>query len=136
METQKAGCILLNKENKSIAICYRDKQRDYSFPKGHLERGESLVECAIRETAEETKRVAVIIDELEPYVERYTTPRGEKCVVYYYFAMDGGKSDNTSLDTHETHWVKFDDVEHILTYQSHKDLWNKVRDKLYKYIAD
>ena len=46
--TLKAGIILINK-NK-IALIYRDNYNDYSFPKGHLEDNESLIECAIRET--------------------------------------------------------------------------------------
>ena len=46
----------------------------YKIPKGHMEKGETLKETAIRETAEETKRVAEIIDEDSPVVEKYTTP--------------------------------------------------------------
>ena len=51
METLKAGCFLINRETKEIALIYRKKQNDYSFPKGHVEDGESLKEAAIRETA-------------------------------------------------------------------------------------
>ena len=54
--TLKAGIILINK-NK-IALIYRNNYNDYSFPKGHLEDGESLIECAIRETEEDIKRDA------------------------------------------------------------------------------
>ena len=62
-KVKKAGCILLNLENESIALVYREKQNDYSFSKGHLESGESLVECAIRETAEETKFECELLEE-------------------------------------------------------------------------
>ena len=55
MITEKAGCFLIRKETKEIALIYRTKQNDYSFPKGHVEKGETLKEAAIRETAEETK---------------------------------------------------------------------------------
>ena len=58
MITKKAGCFLIKKETKEIALIYRKKQEDYSFPKGHVEEGESIKEAAVRETAEETKRVA------------------------------------------------------------------------------
>ena len=68
METLKAGCFLIDKVNQSIALIYREKQKDYSFPKGHVDPGEDIRSTAIRETAEEIKRVALgvgigIIDE-------------------------------------------------------------------------
>ncbi len=125
METVKAGCILVNTSAREIALVYREKQKDFSFPKGHLEAGESIEECAIRETAEETKRVAEIVQEYEPFVERYTTPKGEKCVCYNFIAIDKGKSDNQSTDTHAVHWVKFEDVEEALTYKDLKETWQK-----------
>ena len=52
MITEKAGCFLIKKETKEIALIYRKKQNDYSFPKGHVEKGETLKEAAIWETAE------------------------------------------------------------------------------------
>lgn len=130
METLKAGCFLVNTETKSVALVYRAKQNDYSFPKGHKEYGETLEQCAIRETAEETKRTAEIVKEFEPHIERYTTPRGENCACYMYIAVDKGASDNTSEDTHDLLWVPFDEVEKTLSYPSLKASWNAVKDKI------
>lgn len=42
MKVEKAGCILINKKNNKIGLVYREKQKDYSFPKGHKEDGETL----------------------------------------------------------------------------------------------
>ena len=132
METQKAGCYLVDVKHKKIALIYREKHNDYTFPKGHLENNETLEQCAIRETAEETKRDAHIIDEIPPYIERYTTPTGEKCVCYMFVAIDLGKSNNTSLDTHDLIWVDFDKVYDTLTYQSLKISWNNIKDQINK----
>ena len=38
MATQKGGCFLINKEMKTVALIFRPKQNDYSFPKGHERR--------------------------------------------------------------------------------------------------
>lgn len=136
MVTEKAGCFLIKKETREIALIYRQKQEDYSFPKGHMEKGETLKETAIRETAEETKRVAEIIDEYPPLVEKYTTPKGENCVCYMFFAIDKGKSDNDSLDTHDVVWTSLNKVEETLSYDSLKITWNSVKDTIIKIIED
>ena len=61
MKVEKAGCILINKKNNRIGLIYRQKQNDYSFPKGHRKSKESLIECALREMAEETKEIVFYI---------------------------------------------------------------------------
>ena len=132
--TLKAGCYLINLDLKSIAIVYREKRNDYSFPKGHLEENESLKECAIRETAEEIKRIARIVS--EPYITRYKTPSGEEVENYMYIAIDEGKSDNTSTDTHDFKWVLVDQVLDILTYDSLKEDYKKVLPEIKRIIAE
>lgn len=125
--TKKAGCFLIRRETKEIALIYREKYNDYSFPKGHVEKGESLKEAATRETAEETKRNAEIIDIYKPFVERYTTSKGENCICYMFFALDKGKSNNKCEDTHDVIWTKLDKVEDTLSYISLKNTWNSVK---------
>ena len=128
-ETLKAGCYLVDKNTKKIALVYREKKNDYSFPKGHLEDGETLKECAIREVAEEIKRDAIIVDE-DALIERYITPKGERCCCHMFIAVDNGKSNNKSTDTHEVVWVDFDDVYDKLTYKSLQSSWMRIKDKI------
>ena len=132
--TLKAGVILINKNN--IELIYRDYYDDYSFPKGHLEENESLLECAIRETEEEIKRKVKILKEEPIYIERYTTPRNEECECYYYLGKDDGVSDNKSLDEHDLIWTKFDDVYDKLSYDSLKKVWNSIKEEVGKYIEN
>lgn len=118
MVIKKAGCFLINKETKKIALIYRKKQQDYSFPKGHVEEGETFKEAAIRETAEETKRIANIVKDYQPFIHKYTTPKGEKCICYMFFAIDKGESDNKSEDTHDVIWTSLNKVEETLSYDT------------------
>ncbi len=119
----KAGCILIDIDKKGLYLVYRENYKDYSFPKGHIEKGESLIECAIRETEEETKIKPYILDNNPIYIDKYNNIN-----VYYYLAKSNGKSDNKSLDTHKTYLIPFDEVYDRLTYDSQKEMYLKIKD--------
>lgn len=129
----KAGCILLDIERKKIALVYRENLDDYSFPKGHLENNETLVQCALRETAEETKRDSVLLDKKPVCIISYMTNEG-RAEVYYYLSRDIGKSNNDSLDTHPVAWVSSEEVYDKLSYDNLKELWLKVKDRVDEYF--
>ena len=134
-KVKKAGCILLNYETKSIALVHRKKQNDYSFPKGHLEEGETLIECAIRETNEETKYDCEILENEPIFIEEYTTPSGENVEMYYFISKYIGLSNNKSTDTHETLWIPYHEVYEKPTYESLKNVWNNIKDKVSDYLT-
>lgn len=128
MKVEKAGCILVNIKNKKIGLIYRDKQKDYSFPKGHKEKNETLIECAIRETAEETKRECILYSNNPIAKEHYFDSKNDEVDMYYFLAIDKGKSNNSFLDTHELIWVLVDEVENKLSYDSLKKIWREIKD--------
>lgn len=132
----KAGCILLDSKSKKIGLVFRKKQADYSFAKGHLEEGETLSECALRETEEETGRRCKLISEKELGVLRYITKKGENVDTYIYLAIDEGISDKViSEDLKEVlEWIDIDEVENVLTHDDLKELWCDVKNEVLKYI--
>jgi len=129
----KAGCILINKELKKIGLVYRKKLNDYSFPKGHLEENETLSECAVRETTEETGRDCNLISDKEIGVIEYTNYEGQ-IKTYMFLALDKGKTNKkiAEKDKEELVWVNYNEVESKLSYQNLKDFWNKVKEKVEK----
>ena len=48
-----AGCIFLSPQGRILCVLGRASQK-WSFPKGHLQEGETPYQCARRETVEET----------------------------------------------------------------------------------
>ena len=132
MKIDKGGCILINSENK-VAIVYRKYRDDFSFPKGHLEKDESILDAAIRETEEEIKRKVKLISEKEICREEYSSFEGE-IVVHYYLGFDDGESDNDSEDVHDLIWCDIDKVVDMLTRESTKKMFLDVKDKIINRI--
>ncbi len=129
----KAGCVLINRENKQIGLVYRKKCDDYSFPKGHLEKDETLYECAIRETEEETGRKCKLVSEKEIGIIEYTNFEGN-IKTYMYLAIDEGLTDKVidEKDKENLVWVNYDDVIDKLSYQNLKDFWKKIEVRVKK----
>ena len=127
--TLKGGCFLINIEEKTVAIIYRKSRKDYSFPKGHMEEGEDVKACAIRETIEETQRDVELLLEDPIYKNTYTTSDGEDVEVDMYLAKDKGEYQGfiNEIDKEKCHWIKFDDVYNLLSYEDLKEMWNDVK---------
>lgn len=130
MATQKAGTILVNLRTKKIALVYRRDELGYEFPKGHLEEGETLEECAVRETEEETERKNHILEKLG--VVNYITGKGEEVELHMYLAIDDGRTQEVIEEElkEELYWFSVEDVDSKLKYDDLKRFWEKSKQKV------
>lgn len=135
---KKAGTILINLENKKIGLIYREKQNDYTFPKGHLEERETLLECAVRETEEETLRKNHLIDGKIIGVDKYSSEEENDVEVYYYLSIDEGKTskDIELKDREELLWKDIDEVYSVLTYNNLRKMWKDIKNTVLKVIKN
>jgi 8-oxo-dGTP diphosphatase len=78
-----------------VALVHRPRYRDWSWPKGKLDPGESAVGAAIREVAEETGHEVVLGMPL-PGLE-YPISDGRTKRVHYWAAQVAGRRDATAL---------------------------------------
>lgn len=132
----KGGCILVN-DLDQIGLVYRKKLNDYSFPKGHIEVGETLHECALRETEEETGRRCHLISNDVLSVIEYENYEG-KINAYMFLAKDDGPSEKTidDKDKEQLIWVNFDEVYNLLTYDDLKEFWKEMSPKIKDIIKN
>ena len=131
----KAGSILINTTSKKIGLIYRHKQQDFSFPKGHQEPNETPLECAKRETIEETQRDVEILTPLE--VQKYISKKGKNISVHWFLAKDRGPTTKIITEDlkHELIWVDFDQVTQKLSYDNLKQLF-KSHEQIIKDFLD
>lgn len=133
---KKAGCILINMDKKEIALVCR--KGEYSFPKGHLEVNETLQECAIRETIEETGHSCHLLKNKEISIIQYNDSKGNEVENYFYLAIDDGQSkiEIKEKDKEITVWKKYNEVEKTLSHQNLKDFWNEIKFEIEKVIEN
>ena len=130
METS-CGFILLNYDS---VLLLQYPQGHWSFPKGHVEEGETDHHItATRELAEETGIVEVSIDDTWGTRTQYTFRRKGRMVpkqVYWYIA-ETSELDVTLSHEHTNYlWLDFDAAEAQLTFEQEKDILRSARSHL------
>lgn len=130
--TNKAGTILLNLENKKVCLINRIDGKGYEFPKGHIEKGETLQQCAIRETKEETMHDCHLLEEKPIGVVQYENASDGHVFLYYYIAIDDGKTSDEikDEDKEQYDWLDVDKVREKLAFQNAIDLWDTNIEKI------
>lgn len=104
------------------ALVIRDPYRNWGFPKGHVENGESPGEAALREVAEETGLAdlrlgpeLVTIDwrfrAREAQIHKFTT-------FYLMFSDAGAPVPEAGEGITECVWVPLDELDRKITYEN------------------
>lgn len=120
-----SGGVIVHK-NTLCLICVKNFKgmRVWTFPKGHIEHGETARETAVREVEEETGYKCKIIRPLIK-VQYYFTERGQvicKRVQWYLMKklIKRGKPDLNEIE--EVRWVSFEKAQEMIQYASDKRL--------------
>jgi 8-oxo-dGTP pyrophosphatase MutT (NUDIX family) len=124
---QKAGAIVLSKQDPSlVALLYRSKQDDWSFPKGHVEEGEDVFETTRREIAEETGLSVRLVEEPLPSME-YDHLSGDHVVVYMFLMQSEDDSAlKAEFEGDKIVWVNSAEVAGTLSHDNLKKYYVSV----------
>ncbi|WP_162146832.1 bis(5'-nucleosyl)-tetraphosphatase [Acholeplasma granularum] len=127
-----AGAVVYTKvEDKFLYLLIQNKNgKHFSFPKGHIEKNESIMDTAKREVYEETGiHFEFKSDKLE--VTTYLMPNGIYKDVYYFI----GEASNQIIKFQESEilhagWYTYDQVLKYLTYDNDKMSFIKLTKRL------
>ena len=112
------GCIFNHRGE--VLLVHRPRYDDWSFPKGKLDKGETLEECALREVFEETGFVCELGDFIGTvtYVDR----KGREKEVHYWQMdiLEGSFQTNSEVD--QIRWRSETVAMGLLSYPHDREL--------------
>ncbi|MEY4436619.1 MAG: hypothetical protein RL100_83 [Actinomycetota bacterium] len=131
MTIYAAGAILWREEKGKllVALIHRNRHNDYSWPKGKVDKGESLPETAVREIAEETGLRIKLGPHLQ--VVNYTVGNGTPKEVHYWAARVSDKALSKSKfkpseEVASVDWHSPAEARKLLTYDFDKDVLDEL----------
>lgn len=130
----KAGAIILSKEDRrNIALLYRGKQGDWTFPKGHVDGGEVPEEAVAREVLEETGLSVKIILELPDHIYENET-EGKVVVKMYLVSSLDDLQMKLEFPTDDIQWIPYNEVAGKLTYENLSEYFKSVLPIVKRYL--
>jgi len=130
MDYEKScGAVVFRKSHGNVEILLIKHLNGgyWSFPKGHVEAGETEEETAIREVKEETN-IDIIIDSTFREVVTYSPKKDTmKDVVYFLARAKNFDHIPQTTEIAQVKWVELSLAHSALTYDNDKQLINKAR---------
>ena len=129
MQQEKScGCIVINEKNQVLLIHHNAGHWD--FPKGHVEKGETEVQTAIREVKEETN-IDVEVNDKYRYTVEYSPKEDVIKEVVYFLAKNISDDKEAQLEeVSEVQWFNFDEAFDKITYNTSKEILEKLKEDL------
>jgi 8-oxo-dGTP pyrophosphatase MutT (NUDIX family) len=131
---KSCGTIIFLKQQEKIKILLIKNQRknNWSFPKGHIEFGETEEQTAIRETLEETGLRVKILSGFRETITYWLSGKIKKTVVLFAATTD---SDNVKIQRKEIKsymWVDLENIESKLEHYNDINAYLKAKDHFFK----
>lgn len=118
-------------ENRILLI--QHKTGHWSFPKGHMEAGETEQMTALREVKEETSLDIELFSDFREAVS-YSPARDVMKTVVYFLAHPLNHECKPQLsELRDTGWFTFSQAERLITYTNDKNIFNKMKAHVEQY---
>ena len=121
VETAAGGVVWREgSDGVEVLLVHRPRYQDWTFPKGKLESGESIVECARREVGEEagvSPTIGRYLGEIS-----YIKPQGRQKVVHYWAMQAGRVRFQPSSEVDKIRWVGEHQLSDRVSYSTEREL--------------
>ncbi len=133
-----AGGVVIRENGRMMLLLEVAGRKELRLPKGHIEDGETVAQAAVREVQEETGYADVeIIAELGSLTHTFYNFRKDANVTrtesYYLMQLNSEQPYDGPQYEHERfrrRWVRTDDAERLLTYESEREFARRARHAL------
>lgn len=132
---QAAGGVVIRENGAWFLLLERPGRRELRLPKGHIEKGETREQAAVREVQEETGYAEVtILADLGSYTHTFYDYLKDREVTrtesYFLMQLDSEAAYTGPQYAHENFqrkWVKRDEAERLTTYESEREFIRRAR---------
>ena len=121
-----AGGIVFNDKGE-VLVTQHSQNKNWSFPKGHIDPGQTTEEAALREVREEGGVVAEIISKVgySKFIFSQDRKKIFKVVTYFLMKYTSGDPKDHDWEVSEAGWYTVEDALKQLSYPQDKTLLKK-----------
>jgi 8-oxo-dGTP pyrophosphatase MutT (NUDIX family) len=130
-EVSAGGIVFRRGRDGLLVLLIRDSYRNWGFPKGHLEKGESPDAAALREVREETGLATLALHAPIEVIDWHFRFRGQLvhkvCHFYLIEASDGTARPLRKEGITACRWMGFDEAAALVSYENARDVLARAR---------
>ena len=135
---KSCGALVVRREkDKYFILMIRHKAGGHrSFPKGHVEEGETEYETALREVMEETSSRIAIVSDFRATVNYRPSPGVMKEVVYFLAFTTSADIKAREGEIAEVEWVPLEKAEDCLAHDNDKTVFRAAMERMQRMTVE
>ena len=129
---KSCGALVVRREgdNYYILMIRHKPKGNRSFPKGHMEAGETEYATALREVMEETSSQIAIVSDFRATVNYSPSPGVMKEVVYFLAFTTSPSIKPREGEIAEVEWIPLEQAEGCLTHENDKTVFRAAMERM------
>jgi 8-oxo-dGTP pyrophosphatase MutT (NUDIX family) len=133
-ETSAGGVVFRVEEGTPFFLLIRDSYANWGFPKGHVERGESTEDAALREVREETGLRELSSCGLIDTIDWYFRFRGrlihKSCHFYLMETSESETAPQRAEGITACQWVTYAEAHEAVSYANAREVLRRAREMI------